>query len=250
MERRHEGRVAVVTGAATGIGQAHAERLAKEGANIVIADLAPAEATVELVERAGSQAIAVRCDLTSAEQVAAMATAAVDTFGKVDVLIHNAGIYPQQHFSDITFDDWRKVMSVNVDSAYHLCHELLPGMRQRGWGRVVFMCSTVFHTGPAGMSHYTASKAALIGFLRSLAPEVGNDGVTVNGIAPGVVNTENAVRAMSVVPGYFESLAEQQAIQRTGQPDDLVGTMSFLVSEDAAFLTGQTICVDGGWVRA
>jgi NAD(P)-dependent dehydrogenase (short-subunit alcohol dehydrogenase family) len=205
---------------------------------------------VELVERAGSRAIAVRCDLASGEQVAAMAHEAVDFFGKVDVLIHNAGIYPQQDFSDITYNDWRKVMSVNVDSAYHLCHELLPGMRQRNWGRVVFMCSTVFHTGPAGMSHYTASKAALIGFLRSLAPEVGNDGVTVNGIAPGVVNTENAVRAMSVVPGYFESLAEQQAIQRTAQPDDLVGTMSFLVSEDAAFLTGQTICVDGGWVRA
>jgi NAD(P)-dependent dehydrogenase (short-subunit alcohol dehydrogenase family) len=250
MERRHEGRVAVVTGAATGIGQAHAERLAKEGADIVIADLAPAEETVELVERAGSRAIAVRCDLASGEQVAAMAHEAVGSFGKVDVLIHNAGIYPQQHFSDITFDDWRKVMSVNVDSAYHLCHELLPGMRERGWGRVVFMCSTVFHMGPPGMSHYTASKAALIGFLRSLAPEVGNDGVTVNGIAPGVVNTENAVRAMSTVPGYFESLAEQQAIQRTAQPDDLVGTMSFLVSEDAAFLTGQTICVDGGWVRA
>jgi NAD(P)-dependent dehydrogenase (short-subunit alcohol dehydrogenase family) len=250
VDKRHEGRVAVISGAAGGIGQAHAERLAQEGAKIVIADIADGAETVELVKKAGSDAVVVRCDITSGEEVASMAREAVDAFGKVDILVHNAGIFPAVPFADTSFELWRRILAVNLDGGFHLCRAFLPGMRERKWGRIVFMVSTTFHTGAPMLSAYTASKGGLIGLLRSLASEIGEDGVTINGIAPGVVRTDAAVEAMKGAPGYFEQLAQQQAIKRTELPEDLVGSMSFLVSDDAAFVTGQTLCVDGGWVRA
>ncbi len=213
----------------------------------MIADLGDGAESVAMVEEAGSEAIAVRCDVSSADDVAAMAQAAFDAFGQVDILVHNAAIYPSSMFADMTFDDWRRMLSVNLDSGFHLCHELLPAMRERKWGRVVFTSSTTFHTAPPGLAHYTASKGGVIGLLRSLATEVGEDGVTVNGIAPSIVRTEGSIEL-----GWdemFDSIAETQAIKRIQVPSDLVGALSFLASDDAAFITGQTLCVDGGRVR-
>lgn len=250
MSKRHEGRTALITGAAAGIGQAYAERLAADGANVVVADIADGAETVGLVEAAGGQAIAVECDVSSGEAVAAAAAAAQESFGTVDILLHNAGIYPIQEFKDMSFEDWRKVMSVNLDSAFHLCHELLPGMREQEWGRVIIVASNTFHAGIGGMAHYIASKGGLIGFLRSLAAEVGEEGVTVNGIAPSLVRSKGTIEGPHEELGLFEFVAQGQAIKRTQQPADLVGAASFLASDDAAFITGQTICVDGGWVRA
>jgi NAD(P)-dependent dehydrogenase (short-subunit alcohol dehydrogenase family) len=250
MSTRHEGRTAVVTGGAAGIGQAYARRLAEDGANVVIADIADGAETVALVEEAGTAAIATQCDVSSGEDVAAMAAAAQDRFGTVDILVHNAGIYPIQEFDRMTFDEWRKVLSVNLDSAFHLCHELLPGMRQQKWGRVIVVSSNTFHAGIGGMSHYVASKGGLIGFLRSLAAEVGEEGVTVNGLAPSLVRSKGTIEGPHEELGLFEFVAQGQAIKRTEEPEDLVGACSFLASNDAAFITGQTLCVDGGWVRA
>ena len=250
MSGRHEGRTALVTGAAAGIGQAYAQRLAEDGAKIVIADIADGAETVALVEAAGSEAIAVNCDVSSGEAVAAAAAAARESFGTVDILVHNAGIYPICEFKDMTFEEWRKVLSVNLDSAFHLCHELLPGMREQQWGRVVLIASNTFHAGIGGMSHYIASKGGLIGFLRSLAAEVGEEGVTVNGVAPSLVRSKGTTEGPHDELGLFEFVAQGQAIKRTEQPEDLVGAISFLTSDDAAFITGQTLCVDGGWVRA
>jgi len=250
MQKPHDGRVAVVTGAAAGIGQAYAERLARDGARVVVADLADAADTLARVEAAGSEGIGVRCDVASAEDVAAMAAQARDAFGAVDILVHNAGIYPIVPFAEMTFADWRKVLSVNLDSMFHVCHELLPGMRERGWGRVVCMASTTFHAGTPGMSHYVASKGGLIGFLRSLAAEVGEEGVTVNALAPSLVRSKGTIEGPHEELGLFDFVSQGQAIKRTQEPSDLVGAMSFLVSDDAAFITGQTLVVDGGWVRA
>jgi NAD(P)-dependent dehydrogenase (short-subunit alcohol dehydrogenase family) len=250
MSKPHEGRTAVVTGAAAGIGQAYARRLAEDGANVVVADIADGSETVSLVEATGAEGLAAACDVSSGEDVAAMAAAARERFGGVDILVHNAGIYPIQEFSDMTFEDWRRVLSVNLDSAFHLCHELLPGMREREWGRVIVVASNTFHAGIGGMSHYVASKGGLIGFLRSLAAEVGEEGVTVNGIAPSLVRSKGTIEGPHEELGLFEFVAQGQAIKRTEQPEDLVGACSFLASDDAAFITGQTLCVDGGWVRA
>jgi NAD(P)-dependent dehydrogenase (short-subunit alcohol dehydrogenase family) len=246
----HQGRTALVTGAAAGIGQAYAKRLAEDGARVVIADIADGAETVSLVEAAGSEALAVECDVSSAEAVAAAAAAARERFGGVDILVHNAGIYPICEFKDMSFEDWRKVLSVNLDSAFHLCHELLPGMREQRWGRVILIASNTFHAGIGGMAHYIASKGGLIGFLRSLAAEVGEEGVTVNGIAPSLVRSKGTIEGPHEELGLFEFVAQGQAIKRTEQPEDLVGAVSFLSSDDAAFITGQTLCVDGGWVRA
>jgi NAD(P)-dependent dehydrogenase (short-subunit alcohol dehydrogenase family) len=250
MGKRHEGRVAVVTGAAAGIGQAFAARLAQDGAKIVIGDVAPADETVALVEDASSEALAVECDVSSADSVTGLASAAFDRFGEVDILVHNAGIYPIAMFADMSFEDWRKVLSVNLDSMFHVCHEFLPGMRDRGWGRVVCMASTTFHAGSPGMSHYVVSKGGIIGAVRSLAAEYGEDGVTFNALAPSLVRSKGTIEGPHEEMGLFDVLAQAQAIKRTQVPADLVGVLSFLASDDAAFITGQTIVVDGGWMRA
>jgi NAD(P)-dependent dehydrogenase (short-subunit alcohol dehydrogenase family) len=242
---RHAGRVAIVTGAAAGIGQAFAERLASEGARVVVADVAGAEQTLELIAAAGGEGMAVRCDVSSEEDVAALAAIVIARFGRADILVHNAGIYPLVDFAEMTFEQWRTVMSVNLDSAFLLCRELLPGMRERGWGRVACLGSTAFNAGMGGMVHYVASKGGIVGLVRSLAAEVGNDGVTVNVLAPSLVRTQGT----TADPRAFEAVAASQAINRTQLPADLVGTLSFLVSDDAAFLTGQTLVVDGGRVR-
>lgn len=250
MEKRHEGRIAVVTGGAAGIGQAYAERLAADGAKIVIGDIADAAETIALVETVGSEAMGVHCDVSRAEDVAALTRAAEERFGVVDILVHNAGIYPVSMFADMSFEDWRRVLGVNLDSAFHVCHEMLPGMRERGWGRVVCIASTTFHAGTPGMAHYVASKGGLIGFMRSLAAEVGEDGVTVNLIAPSLVRSKGTLEGPHQEMGLFDMIAQAQAIKRTQEPSDLVGALSFLTSDDAAFITGQTLVVDGGWVRA
>jgi len=243
-------RVAVVTGAAASIGQAYALRLAAEGVDVVVADVADGAETVGRVRRQGGRALAVRCDVSSAEDVRALATAAVEGFGPVDILVHNAAIYPSTPFAEMSFDEWRRVMSVNLDSCFHLFHELLPGMRRRGWGRVICIASNTFHSGVGGMTHYVASKGGVIGLVRGLASEVGIDGVTVNAIAPSLVRSQGTWTGLPAERAKFEKAAQMQAIKRTEVPADLVGAVSFLASDDAGFITGQTLVVDGGWVRA
>jgi NAD(P)-dependent dehydrogenase (short-subunit alcohol dehydrogenase family) len=243
---RHAGRVAVVTGGAAGIGQAFAERLAAEGARVAVADVAGAEQTLELIAAAGGEGMAVSCDVSSEGEVAALAASVAERFGPADILVHNAGIYPLVDFAEMTFEQWRAVMAVNLDSNFLLCRELLPAMRSRGWGRIVCLSSTAFHAGMGGMVHYVASKGGIVGFVRSLAAEVGDEGVTVNALAPSLVRTQGT----TADPRAFEAVAASQAISRTQLPGDLDGALSFLVSDDAAFLTGQTLVVDGGRVRA
>ncbi|HEX5608920.1 MAG TPA: SDR family NAD(P)-dependent oxidoreductase [Solirubrobacterales bacterium] len=244
--RRHAGRVAVVTGGAAGIGQAFAERLAAEGARVAIADVGDAEQTLEMIAAAGGEALAVHCDVSSEDDVAALGAAVTERFGPADILVHNAGIYPLVEFAEMTFEQWRALMAVNLDSNFLLCREFLPAMRSRSWGRIVCLSSTAFHAGMGGMVHYVASKGGIIGFVRALAAEVGEEGVTVNALAPSLVRTQGT----TADPRAFEAVAASQAIKRTQLPGDLDGALSFLVSDDAAFLTGQTLVVDGGRVRS
>jgi NAD(P)-dependent dehydrogenase (short-subunit alcohol dehydrogenase family) len=242
------GKVAVVTGGAAGIGQAFATRLAADGFDVVIADLGDASDTVAAVSALGRRAAAYTCDVSSADSVAEFSKSAVDDFGRIDVLVNNAGIYPATAFLDMSWEEWQRVININVNSLFHTAKAALPGMVERGWGRIISVSSTTFHSGIPFNTHYTASKGAVIGFTRSLAAEVGEHGVTVNSIAPGLVRT--ATTSTGPQAQMFDVLAQQQAIKRTQEPADLVGACSFLASADSDFITGQTLCVDGGWVRA
>jgi 3-oxoacyl-[acyl-carrier protein] reductase len=248
--RDKHGKVAVITGAASGIGQAFAQRLAEEGGQVVIADIASGEETERLCRSADGTVTTVTTDLTDPDSVAALGKRVIEEFGHCDILVHSAGIYPITPFLEMTFQQWREVMSLNLDSLFHLGQAFVPGMVERHWGRIVSMASTTFHTGFGGFTHYTASKGGVIGFTRTLADELGQHGVTVNAIAPSVVRTKTTEAGQQSDLGIFDQLAQQQAIKRPELPADLVGTLSFLTSDDAAFLTGQTLVVDGGWVRA
>jgi NAD(P)-dependent dehydrogenase (short-subunit alcohol dehydrogenase family) len=245
MTGRLKGKTAIVTGGANGIGRAVSLRLAAEGATVAIADIADGAETVALVGDAGGKAVALRCDLTDGADVARMAVQAAAELGPCDILIHNAGIYPMRLFEDMDFAEWRQVLSVNLDSIFHLAKAVLPAMKAKGWGRIVSLSSTTFHSGITHNSHYTASKAGLIGFSRTLASEVGQFGITVNTVAPGLTRTGTTANGPQAQ--WFEALAQQQAIKRTETPEDLVGPIAFLASDDAGFITGQTLVVDGGW---
>jgi 3-oxoacyl-[acyl-carrier protein] reductase len=218
---------------------------------VVIADLADAEETVALIARQGGDCSACRCDVAEPDSVRGLADAARERYGShADVLVANAGIYPIGPLAEVSFEQWRRVMAVNLDSLFLLTQAFLPEMRAAGWGRIVATATNGFHTGLRDMTPYVASKGGVIGFVRSLAGEVGDDGVTVNAIAPTLTRTKGTREGPHEQLGLFEAVPRMQAIKRPGQPEDLVGAVSFLVSDDAAFITGQTLAVDGGLVRA
>jgi NAD(P)-dependent dehydrogenase (short-subunit alcohol dehydrogenase family) len=255
MAKGHQDKVAVITGAANGLGQAFAKRLAEDGVHIAIADIAPAADTVKMVEQAKRQALACHCDVTSPDSVAAMAAQVQKTFGRCDIVVNCAGIFPQLPFEQMKFEDWRRVLTTNLDSVFLVTSQFVPGMKQRGWGRVVSMASSTFGSVVTGFTHYVASKGGIIGFTRALASELGPHGITVNAIAPGLTRTPGAMSrkpraGIASMDEEFEQVAQMQAIKRPEVPEDLIGTISYLTSDDAAFITGQTLNVDGGRVRS
>jgi len=254
MAKGHKDRIAVITGAAGGIGQAFAKRLAEDGVHIAVADLGDGGETVKMVQAAGRDAIAVKCDVSSETSVAAMVKAVKAKFGHVDIVVNCAGIFPQKNFEDMSFADWRKVMSINLDGTFLVTSGFMPDMRARKWGRVVNMASSTLGSVVTGFAHYVASKGGIVGFTRALATDVAADGVTVNAIAPGLTRSPGTI-GRAPRPGFktmeeeFAAVAQMQAIKRIEVTEDLVGAVSFLTSDDSAFITGQTLNVDGGRVR-
>ena len=249
MSDRHQGRVATVTGGAKGIGRAFAERLAAEGAAVAVIDLEAATDTMAALSGAGAEAASFEGDVTSEDDVARLSAEIAERFGRCDILVNNVGIYPNEPFEEVTFAKWRRVMSINLDSMFLTAKAFAPGMVERGWGRIVNMASNTFTTSVTGYSHYIASKGGVIGFTRALASDLADEGITVNAIAPSLVRTHGTQVTHPRSDERFEAVSSMQAIKRTQMPEDLAGTLSFLASEDAAFLTGQTLYVDGGWVR-
>jgi NAD(P)-dependent dehydrogenase (short-subunit alcohol dehydrogenase family) len=253
MTKRHQDKTAVISGAASGIGQASAVRLAEEGARIVIADRDKAQDTVRLIEGVGGHATAVECDVSNPASVAALKQTVESNGGRCDILVNNAGIYPMQTFDEITFDDWRRVLSVNLDSMFLMTKAFAGGMRQRSWGRVINIASDTVSLLVPNLIHYITSKAGVIGFTRSLATEFGENGVTANAIAPGLTRTPGTLAQK--IPGgmsndaLFDMMTHMQSIKRGEVASDLVGAVSFLASGDATFITGQTLYVNGGLTR-
>jgi NAD(P)-dependent dehydrogenase (short-subunit alcohol dehydrogenase family) len=244
---RHAGRVIVVTGAAQGLGQAYAVRLAGEGATVVAADLVLAEQTVELAAADEGKIVPVKCDVTSPEDVEGLRVA-TDELGGCDVLVNNAGISPNVPWEEIDLETWRRILGTNLEGMFLTCKALTPAMTEKGWGRVINISSNTLGLAIPGFTAYMASKGGVIGFTRALATDLGPRGVTVNAICPGLTRTPDTEQHWNGTP-LFDEMVEQQSIKESGVPDHLVGSVSFLASDEAMFVTGQTLVVDGGIVR-
>jgi NAD(P)-dependent dehydrogenase (short-subunit alcohol dehydrogenase family) len=250
---RVDGKVAIVTGAGgrgNSIGAAYAKGLAAAGAAVVVADLNAdgAQAVADEIVAAGGKAIAVGVDITNVEQVAAMAKAAEDAFGGIDILVNNAALMLELgslQVADVAIDTWNKLLAVNLTGALNCTQAVLPSMRSRGGGRIVNQVSGGAF--PA-VSLYGVSKLALTGLTTTMAKQLGKENITANAIAPGNVRSEAGAALAPEGSPFAQFLAMSVCTRAGGQPDELVGTLLLLCSEAGAWITGQTINVDGGWV--
>lgn len=239
MSGSHAGRVAVVTGAAQGIGRAIAELLAARGAALVLVDLGPVD---EVRGAIGGDPLCIQADISDDAEWARIAALAHERHGRADIVVNNAGIYPTCPFDDLDAALWRKTFAVNIDSHFYSAKHFVPLMRRNRWGRFVNISSNSIGYAIPGMSHYMASKMAVIGFVRGLANDLGEDGITVNAVLPAPTVTPGT----SAMSASFDMLARTQAIKRVAQAGDMAGPVAFLTSDDAAFITGQAVVVDGG----
>jgi NAD(P)-dependent dehydrogenase (short-subunit alcohol dehydrogenase family) len=242
------GRTIVVTGAATGIGQAFAIGAASQGANVVVADMHTADETVAAVEAAGGKALAVRVDVADNESVQAMAAQALARFGRIDGLVNNAAYFREVKltpFEELDPAQWDRIFAVNVKGVWQCCKAVMPAMRAQKSGAIVNIASVVALADQPGYLHYVASKGAVLSMTKGLAKECGTHGVRVNVIAPGFVITD-ATRNRPVE--WQQSFLKARAISREQQPDDLVGTALYLLSDLSGFVSGQTLVVDGGHI--
>ena len=241
-----QGRTVLITGASRGIGAACARRFAAVGDRVVVnyrhSD-AEALALVQEIETAGGAAMAVRADVGDPEQVRRMVDNVLEKFCQLDILICNAGIARQQLFTDITDEDWRDLFRTNVDGTFYCCRAVLPHFIHRKAGRIVTLSSMWGITGGSCEVAYSATKAAVIGLTRALAKEVGPSGITVNCVAPGVIDTE---MNGNLTPADLEALREETPLERIGTPEDVAESVFFLASEGARFMTGQVLSPNGG----
>ena len=246
---RLEGRVALVTGAAQGIGAAFARGLSNEGAKVAIADLDSGAEVVEQIVAAGGEAIDVPTDVSTEDGCESMVARSIEAFGRLDILVNNAAIFTaveRKPFDEIPVSEWDAVMGVNVRGVWLGCKAVVESMREQKYGKIISICTGRIFKGSPFFLHYDASKAAVLGITRSLAREVGDHNICVNAIAPGSTMSENVLKRTNWSGGGPELTRATRALKRDETPEDLVGACVFLASSDSDFITGQTLIVDGG----
>lgn len=246
MTDRMRDKVTIITGAAKGIGRGVARVFAAEGATLIVADIDAdsGAATAAELSRMGATAESVQVDVTNRDSCDAAVQAVLERHGRVDVLISNAGVYPLSLLDQMTEAEWDEVFAINVKGMFFMVTAVLPGMRQRGSGRVVLTSSVTGPlTGYPGWAHYGATKAAMLGFMRSAAIEVARDGITINAVLPGNIMTEGVEE---LGQEHIDAMAAAIPMGKLGDPQDIGKAMLFLASDDAGYITGQTLVVDGG----
>lgn len=241
--KTHKGRITAITGAARGIGQELAIAFAAAGAIVVALDRIDCAETLDGISAAGATGMAMQLDVGSPHDWLTVAEQISDRFGRCDILVNNAGIFPFAHLDDLSFETWSEVIATNLGSQYLSVKNLAPLMAKNAYGRIINMTSNSVATNTAGMSHYFASKMGIIGLTRGLANDLGERGITVNAVAPSLTRTPGTGKLSDE---FFEQIMQLQAIPRRANVSDYVGPILFLASDEAAFITGQTISVDGG----
>lgn len=246
MSKTHQGRVAVITGAAGALGRHFARHLAAVGCDLALADLDIPDDTAAEVQALGVQAYAEGFDLADADAVRRFAANVLERFGRCDILVNNAAWMPLVPLAELTLETFRRFEAVNVESALLLAQAFAPGMAARGHGRIVQIASSTTGSPMPGFAAYVTTKMAGIGLVRALAAELGPQGITVNAISPGLTRTESSEK--SLPPQLFQAVCERQLLKRNGVPADLCGALGFITSDAAGFITGQVLNVDGGVV--
>lgn len=246
---RLDGKVALVTGAAQGIGAAFAKGLAAEGAKVAISDLDSGQTIVDIIKQAGGAALDVPADVADEASIAAAVQKTVAEFGRLDILVNNAAIFTmveRKTFDEIPQDEWDRVMAVNVRGVWLAAKAAVPEMRKNGYGKIINISSGRAFKGSTHFLHYDASKAAVLGITKSLARELGADNICVNALAPGSTASENVMKRSTDLGSSMAGTVNSRALKRVETPEDLVGACVFLASPDSDFMTGQSLVVDGG----
>jgi 3-oxoacyl-[acyl-carrier protein] reductase/pyridoxal 4-dehydrogenase len=241
---KHEKRVAIVTGAAQGIGAAIARRIAQNDVTVVVADVNAEKGAAVAADVSG---YFHQTDVSDGASVQSLVDDVMAKYGRIDILVNDAAIVPFVPWEQLTFEEWRRIMAVNVDGLFLVTKAVTQHMAEAGYGRIVNISSNTFVAGTPNFNHYVSSKGAIIGFTRSLASELGKDGITVNSVAPGLTESEG-VKAGAHNAG-FEYVVPMQAFDRKGQPEDIAPSVAFLTTEEAGWVTGQLLVVDGGHTR-
>jgi NAD(P)-dependent dehydrogenase (short-subunit alcohol dehydrogenase family) len=248
---RLDGRVAIVTGAAQGLGAAYSKAFAAEGAAVTVADIDDPTTTANIVKQQGGRAIPLQVDVTDGKAVADMVAKTIAEFGKVDILVNNASIASKARhapFWELTEDEWDQVMRVNVRGMFQCAKAVIPDMKKRSYGKIINVSSSTVQRGVPYFTHYVTSKSAVIGMTRAMANELGEFGICVNSLAPGLTATEGVLagRKTAEAKRHAEEIINLRAFKREEQPEDMVGACLFLASADSDFMTGNLVQVSGG----